>query len=31
MARRIETVTGRKVAGAALVVVGIFMVSLGKH
>jgi drug/metabolite transporter (DMT)-like permease len=30
MARRIETVTARKVAGAALVVAGIFAVSLGK-
>jgi drug/metabolite transporter (DMT)-like permease len=31
MARRIESVTWRKVAGAAMVVVGIFMVSLGKN
>jgi drug/metabolite transporter (DMT)-like permease len=30
MARRIESVTWRKVAGAAMVVAGIFMVSLGK-
>ena len=30
MARRIESVTWRKVAGAAMVVMGIFMVSLGK-
>ena len=30
MARRIETVTARKLAGAALVVAGIFAVSLGK-
>jgi drug/metabolite transporter (DMT)-like permease len=30
MARDIETVTGRKLAGAALVVAGIFAVSLGK-
>ena len=30
MARRIETVTPRKLAGAALVVAGIFAVSLGK-
>ena len=30
MARRIETVTGRKLAGAGLVVAGIFAVSLGK-
>ena len=30
MARRIEIVTWRKVAGAAMVVLGIFMVSLGK-
>lgn len=30
MARQIETVTGRKLAGAALVVAGIFAVSLGK-
>jgi uncharacterized membrane protein len=30
MARRIESVTGRKLAGAALVVAGIFAVSLGK-
>ena len=30
MARRIENVTRRKVAGAAMVVAGIFMVSLGK-
>jgi DME family drug/metabolite transporter len=31
MARRIETVTARKLAGAALVVAGIFAVSLGKE
>jgi uncharacterized membrane protein len=31
MARQIESVTRRKVAGAALVVAGIFMVSLGKY
>ena len=30
MARQIESVTRRKIAGAALVVLGIFMVSLGK-
>ena len=30
MARRIETVTWRKAAGAAMVVAGIFMVSLGR-
>lgn len=30
MARQIETVTGRKLVGAALVVAGIFAVSLGK-
>ena len=30
MARRIESITGRKVAGAALVVAGIFLVSIGK-
>jgi drug/metabolite transporter (DMT)-like permease len=30
IARRIESVTWRKVAGAAMVVAGIFMVSLGK-
>ena len=30
MARRIETVTARKLAGAGLVVAGIFAVSLGK-
>ena len=30
MARRIETVTARKLAGATLVVAGIFAVSLGK-
>jgi drug/metabolite transporter (DMT)-like permease len=30
MARRIETVTARKLAGAALVVAGIFAVSFGK-
>ena len=30
MARQIETVTGRKLAGAALVVAGIFAVSFGK-
>jgi uncharacterized membrane protein len=30
MARDIETITGRKLAGAALVVAGIFAVSLGK-
>jgi drug/metabolite transporter (DMT)-like permease len=30
MARQIETVTGRKLAGAALVVAGIFAVSLGR-
>ncbi len=31
MARQIESVTRRKVAGAAIVVVGIFMVSVGRH
>src|SRR5688572_27922308 len=31
MARQIEIVTRRKVAGAAMVVAGIFMVSLGKN
>jgi drug/metabolite transporter (DMT)-like permease len=31
MARRIETVTWRKVIGAGLVVAGIFMVSIGKN
>jgi drug/metabolite transporter (DMT)-like permease len=30
MARKIESVTGKKLAGAALVVAGIFAVSLGK-
>ena len=30
MAREIETITARKLAGAALVVAGIFAVSLGK-
>ena len=30
MARRIETITARKIAGAALVVAGIFLVSFGK-
>jgi drug/metabolite transporter (DMT)-like permease len=30
IARRIETVTSRKVAGAALVVAGIFLVSAGR-
>jgi len=31
MARQIETVTGRKIAGAGLVVAGIFLVSIGKN
>jgi drug/metabolite transporter (DMT)-like permease len=30
MARQIERITGRKIAGAALVVAGIFLVSIGK-
>jgi drug/metabolite transporter (DMT)-like permease len=30
MARQIETVTWRKVAGAILVVAGIFLISVGK-
>jgi drug/metabolite transporter (DMT)-like permease len=30
MARQIESVTGRKIAGAGLVVAGIFLVSIGK-
>ena len=30
MARQIESITSRKLAGAALVVAGIFAVSLGK-
>jgi drug/metabolite transporter (DMT)-like permease len=31
MARQIESLTPRKLAGAALVVAGIFAVSLGKN